>query len=378
MVRRILYINSNGKFWGEGHSLVRLVNALDRTAFEPVVVCGYEGPLTERLRADGVPVHIVGMPMWRKGKSFPRIPFTLAALTGLIRRERIALVHNNSFWVNPYGVWAARFRGIPAVTHIRDTIEADKVRKYALGRAERLIAVSEGAVEAIRSDPKVRDRIDVIHNAVDLDEIDGAKNREALRALWKIRPGEIVIGELANLSPRKAQDTLLDAGQALFEAGLPIRIVLVGQANDRYRWYEAELRDRVQARGMEGFVLFAGYSKDPLSALKAFDIAVLPSTSEGFARALIEAMACGLPVVASDIPCNREALTEETEGLFFPAGDAAALAEPLRRLVLEAPLRETLGRAARRKVEERFTLAVQVERIQTLYRRILESRASAP
>lgn len=373
MPHRILYLNSNGKLWGEGHSLIRLIQHLDRNLFEPVVCCGYEGPLTEALRSLGVPVHIVKTRMWRKGKNIPFVPATLAQLLLLITRERIDLIHNNSFWVNPYGAISGQISNRPVVTHIRDTIPYDKVRKYTLWRADQVIAVSESAAHSVLKHPDISDRLNVIYNAVDLAEIDAAPADPELRAAWGVREGSLVAGELATLAPRKGQDLLIEAAYQLRDFSPPLHLVFIGSANTRYNWYEERLRSRVKDMGLESRVTFAGYTREPLSAVKSFDISVLPSRSEGFARALIESMALRIPTIASDIPGNDEAIRQGETGLLVQPESIEGLAQAIAQLAGDPALRQRFGDAARQDIEARFTIENQVKQIQTLYSRLLNN-----
>ncbi len=378
MSQRILYLNSNGKLWGEGHSLIRLIQHLDRSRFEPVVCCGYEGPLTIRLQEMGIPVHIVKTRMWRKGKNILFVPATLAQLALLITREKIDLIHNNSFWVNPYGAIAAQMTSRPAVTHIRDTIPYDKVRKYTLWRADQVIAVSQSAAQSILEHPDIADRLSVIYNAVDLREIDSAPDGSAFRMEWGVSPEALIVGELATLAPRKGQDLLIEAAYRLRDMNPPLHLVFVGSANTRYHWYEERIRSRIKDLGLESRVTFSGYTHQPLSALRAFDISVLPSRSEGFSRAIIESMALRLPIIAANIPGNDEAIRDNETGVLVPPDHIEALTQALSLLAQDSEKRRRLGEAARKEAEARFTIEIQLEKIQAIYTQLLTHHDRSP
>lgn len=372
VANRILYLVQNGKMWGEAHSLLRLLDKLDRERFEPVVCCGYEGPLTDKLRERGIPTYIIPTRMWRKGKNFPYVPLTIMRIARLIERERIDLIHNNSFWINPYGAIAGQLTQRPVVTYIRDRITRDKVRKYMFWRTNQFIAVSHGAVQNMREHPVLQDRLEVIYDGLDLAEVDAAPGGDDFRRQWGVQPGETVIGELALYAPRKGQETLIQAGRRLRERGYNIRLVLLGAANPRYVWYDERLRREVEEAGMCDRVIFAGYCEQPFSALKGLDIHVLPTKSEGLALSNLEAMAAGVPCVSSDIPEVREQIDHNKTGLLTPPEDPKALADALATLIDHPDERARLAEGGRRTIEDRFALDRHVASVEAIYARLLK------
>ena len=133
----------------------------------------------------------------------------------------------------------------------------------------------------------------------------------------------------------------------------------------------SSLEERARALGMADRARFPGRVKDVPRHLAEADIFVLPSLSEGISNALLEAMAHGVPAIATDIPGNRDVIEDGRTGILVPPGDAPALSAALLRLARDGKLRETLGRAGRRLVEDRFDIRKVAGMYAEMYREIV-------
>lgn len=182
--------------------------------------------------------------------------------------------------------------------------------------------------------------------------------------------GEIEVVFAGRLDPQKNPALLLEAiALAGKEQGArPLRVRLLGDGPQR-----PELEQRVLALGLDDGVRFHGRVNDVPRHLAEADVFVLPSRSEGISNALLEAMAHGVPSIATDIPGNRDLIEDERTGLLVPPDDAKALSLALIRLAGDRSLRETLGRAGRRLVEERFDLRSVAGRYAEMYRGLISS-----
>jgi glycosyltransferase involved in cell wall biosynthesis len=189
-----------------------------------------------------------------------------------------------------------------------------------------------------------------IPNGVDLGAFipAGDDERRALRARLALPEDRVLCAFVGRLTPQKDPGILLDAWSLgrLSQA----RLVLVGDGPLR-----RDLEARVAGGPLAGQVVFAGATADVSPYLRAADLLALPSRAEGMSNALLEAMACGLPVVATDVPGNREILEgERAAGMLVPAGDPVPLSEVLHALVMSSTLRREIGGAARQRTLERF------------------------
>lgn len=204
-------------------------------------------------------------------------------------------------------------------------------------------------------------KIRMIVNAVDLDEVDRI-------APVARRPGEAVVGYVGQLIKRKNVACLLTAFRHLTPRWENLRLTIVGDGPLR--------RDLAASLGpmrLSGRVTFTGYTADALSMLKAFDLVVLPSWEEGIPRTLMEAMAAGVPVIASDIPGNRELIEDQETGLLFPPDDPARLARSIEILLLQPAHAKELARRAQLKVQRQFSAERMAHEYAALYEECLTS-----
>jgi glycosyltransferase involved in cell wall biosynthesis len=227
-----------------------------------------------------------------------------------------------------------------------------------IGRgASVVLAVSQAVLETDAArQPSLRAKSRVVHHGLDPTPIiaAGETARRRIREEWGIPVDTVLIGSVARLSPEKSLETLLEGFAQLLErnGGVPkLAMALVGPGPS-----EAELRALAGSLDIADEVIFAGRREDIPSVLNAFDIFVLPSVYEGFGLAVLEAMAAGLPVIASRIGAFEEIVAESETGRLFELRNPHALADELEALVCNPELRRTFGANGRHRVEQDFSL----------------------
>jgi len=255
------------------------------------------------------------------------------------------------------------------------TAENRKIRAFeALDRrclrsADAVVAVAASVREALARSGVPPDRIHAIENGIDGEAVarEATSAREAVRAEWGLAPDEPCVLSLGRLSPEKGQDTLLAAWVRL---ALPRgALVLVGDGASR-----AGL-EAAAAAARPGSVRFVGWRTDPWRCLGAADVLVLPSRTEGLPLALLEAMAAGIPVVATRVGGMPEALHEGRCGRLVPPDDPGALRDALRA-ALDPVGSRPLVAAARARVAERYPVERQVRALEALWRTLQRKPAS--
>jgi len=373
---RILHVVDTLEMGGTERGVVNLIQSLDPSRFEHTV-CAIRnvGVLADLLPRERVPVTCLH-------KKVAGLSFQGRALAGQIRDARPHVVHSRN-WGAMEAVVAGKWVGGCAVVHSEHGMEvSQKSREPWRRRCFRRLAY-ELADEVFAVSGQLRDlharrtgfpaaKIGVIHNGVDISRYrPQAESRARERERRGISPQTFCIGAIGRLEPVKDQGTLLRAAAAL-EGGGNWRVLIAGEGSEaaRLRQFAGE------HPALRGHVRFLGEVHHVPELLSALDVYVLPSLSEGISNSLLEAMAAGLPVVASATGGNPEVVTDGESGLLFPVGDSARLAEDLRRLQEQQELRERLGKRACRRVQERFSMEAMVTKYELLYTRLAEGLSS--
>lgn len=372
---RILFVITTSDFGGTESYLLRLVSGLDRGAFEPVVLslCP-AGRIGREIAAHGIRVESFGM------AQKPRPRQLLAAVWRLRRflsREQIGLVQSLLYRANVIAAAAVKLPGrrVPLVTGQRSLIPAGRGRDALLQRltrgwADRVVAVSEAVAAELRATEKIESgQVVVIQNGIDLarfdlSEAEEQRRRQAARAAWGAGEGDLVVGAVGRLHPPKGLEYLVQA-YALAKSEEPrLKLVIAGDGPERENLENLARDRRVEVR-------FLGYQADPIPLYPGFDIYALPSLAEGSPNALLEAMACARPSIASRVGGVPEAAIDGESGLLVEPRNAPALAKALLDLARDPKRREALGKAARARVEAEFDLARKIQQHQDLYRALI-------
>src|SRR5262245_15533803 len=358
------------------HTLLeRRVRAMRAAGIDNRIVCG-DGPYVPVLEAAGIPVHVVDMP---RTVDPVRLGATLASLTAYLRREAVDVVHTHCSVPGAIGRLAAWLAGVPVIIH---TVHGFHFHERSSWPAR------TAAVAIERLCGRVTDTL-LTQNRTDLEQANryGIGPRERRRRigngidLGRFRPiprpprsaGPTMLISVARLEPVKNHDMLFDAMRRLTDRGEDLRLRLVGDGPLR-----PACEARCHALGIADRVEFLGYRDDIPALLAASDIAVLTSVKEGIPRAVLEAMASGLPVVATRVVGTREAVRHAETGFMVELGDTAALAGAIADLAHDPALRQRFGARARQVAAEEFDEAPIVTALRDLYVDRLRATRPAP
>lgn len=369
---RVLHLVSTFEIKTDTKWLLQLARRIDRRRFELSAACFHGGgPIRDRLDDLGVRTHNLHCP----GELDPR---SVTRAARLIRAGGYDVVHTHLLRADLYGGLAARLARTPVVVSTAYAVgEWRRVRKRRCDRLldlvcarlpTHLLAVSNAVARDCARRLRIADeRITVIHTGVDAPPVIDPGAAAAQRRAWNVPPGAPLVLTVARLSHEKGLDTLIDAWVEVVARRPDARLVVVGDGPDR-----GQLQSRIRDAGLSETILLAGFLPDVWPALLAADVFCLPSNSEGMPNALLEAMAAGRPIVATDVGGNPEAIEHLTSGLLVPSNDPRALADGLVQLIEDRELAERLGRAALETIERRFTAADVAGRYEALYERLLE------
>jgi glycosyltransferase involved in cell wall biosynthesis len=243
-------------------------------------------------------------------------------------------------------------------------------RAYRLLRhmPDHVVAVSEQVRQhAIEVDGMPADRVSVIYNGCDLPAGNTAEYA-SLAAMLGEKTGPLIV-TIGNIRPVKGHDVLVEAAALVLQKHPGARFAIGGEALEAD--FFQQLQARVAALGLTDRVLFLGSVKAAASLLRHADVFVLPSRSEGFSNAIVEAMAAGLPTVVTAVGGNGEAVVQGQTGWIVPPEDPGALASALDKLLSSPETMLAMGSAARRRAEALFTTQSMLEHSVTVFRKLL-------
>tara|TARA_B100000029_G_scaffold500441_1_gene572202 strand:+ start:586 stop:1350 length:765 start_codon:yes stop_codon:yes gene_type:complete len=216
-------------------------------------------------------------------------------------------------------------------------------------------------------EPKVR----VVPFGVDLDK--QIPDRSVCRDGLGLKEETFVIGTAASIVPNKGIHILIEGVARLVKKGINLKCIIVGGVPEYAQSYKEELRDAVEKEGISDVVEFLGWRSDCSEILRALDLFVLPSLSEGLSRATVEAMWMACPVVAADTGAMAD-LIDDSVGRLVPKNDTDAMVLAIESLATNMDLARTLGRAGRSKVLGQFTLDLHFQRMENLFLELSGSR----
>ena len=362
--------------------LLNLFARFDPEIVRPRLICLREaGPLAQDFRDAGFGVEVLD----RTGRFDIG---TLPRLVRSLRRHRVdaVLVTHHHRAALLLGRVAARVAGVPVnivAAHDMDLASIGRrvlprwaVTTLLLSDALVLLAPSQGEYlhrhEGVGNSMWSSTREVVIPNGIDVPPVPERVDRERSRATLGLGPDEFAVGIVARLSAQKAHHVLFEAVAKLARTHPRVRLMVIGGGQR-----EHELRDLAEQLAISGQVRFMGVRRDVPQLLPGLDVSCLSSVHEGAPMIVIESMAAGLPVVATDCGSIGDMIVDGEQGFVVPVGDADAIADRLQRLADDAQLRTQLGKNGRAKVERDFQIAGTARAYEQLLAELVDHKISS-
>jgi len=349
---------------------LNLFNAFDRNGFRSVALVGEDGWTAGRLFDQGVRPYVC------RTKGSLNLPY-LREIVRVVRREHVDLLQAHLAGASVYASLAGALTGRPVISIFHGTIDIEGASRLRWARnaalrfgSDRIVTVSNSLQnDLLQRLPLRRDRMRVIYNGVDTTRF-AAADTSSFRQGLGLPPATLLVCSVGNVRGPKGYDHLLGAARQLKADGRPVHFVVAGHG--RGALWEG-LLERRRAWDLEDTVSFLGFRDDTVNILTSSDVFLLPSTSEGFSISTIEAMACGLPVVATRSGGPEEIVTPNVDGCLIPAGSDESIAAAIRDLAADPDRRRRLGAAARETVERRFSLEAMIRAYRNLYEEVLDA-----
>lgn len=388
---KVLYLNHTGQMSGGEQSLITLLARLPHDV-SATVACP-PGPLAKAAGNLGVPtVRVPGMEgslklhPWHTGRGLFDIGRATLSVRRLATKLGADLVHANSIRAGLVAAFAASAGGPPAVVHIRDCLPPGRLSSLTLkeiGKRASVVLSNSHYTKAsfTRVCPNVPTR--VVHSPVDLERFDPATIEPSVaRARLDLGPSTFVLALIAQITPWKGQDDAIRILGHLKSRERDLRLLLVGSPKfisraARYdnRTYALALERLTVSLGLRDDVMFLGERDDIPEILRAVDVLLVPSWEEPFGRTIIEAMAMGVPVVATEVGGPSEIVDAGRNGLLLPPRAPERWAASIASLIGDPVMRAGMSGKARQRVAAQFGVEAHVERVLAVYEEALRGRA---
>ncbi len=375
-VAHVLYvIDQICQLGGAERTLLEIVRRLPGDRFRCSIVTFKVDPYLEDLKQLPCPLHVLSLQR-TYGMQAAKMAFHLAQL---IRRENVSIVHTffetSDLWAAPI----AKVSRCPVLISSRRDMGILRTRKHdlAYGIVNRLFDCVIAVSDEVRSyclshDSLCPERVQTLYNGVDLDELEVKVADGDARFSLGLSSDVPIISTVANIRYVKGIDVLLHAAARVCREFPKAVFLVVGSVLEPETY--AELERTVQLLGLKNNVRFVGSLSNPYPVLRASDVFCLPSRSEGFSNALVEAMGCSLPCVATRVGGSGEALAEGASGFLVPSEDDETMADRILSLLRNPQMARRMGKTAREAVEKRFSIAAMMSRLVSLYDEQLASK----
>lgn len=351
-IKVLYHFSGNGVLTGSPGALLRMIESLDRDRFEPAFIGPEGGPLVEALQARGVETLAGRVESVSWGNPAQWVS-SVREKRRLLSRVRPHVVHMNEPGWNSDLVLAAWLGGIPCALHLHNPqVITRRNLNYSL--AKKVFLCSAGQKETLENVALIEDKLVVLHNAVDVEAFDKGRS---IRAELGLADDALVVGTVAQIGRRKGIDIFLDAAELLLDQHPKLKFVIAGPPATNEEAYFKAMVERMQSGRLKDAVFYLGGRKDVPNVLSSMDVFFLPTRAEPFGMVIIEAMAAGVPVVASHVGGVPEIITNSSVGRLVrdmtPNGFSAAIDSLLG---LGATGRRDIAAAAKKHLQARFDL----------------------
>jgi len=335
-----------------------------------VSVCGFrDGPIADDLREDGIDVTTffpadIRLPRFEAQRRLKR----------LLAKVKPDIVHCHLLEANIIGGGSATGLGIPTVCHVHGPAEWELSLAHrticrlgynsVAARGARFIAVSRGVTAQVRGLCGVRPV--TVYNGVDVSLYTPSQPSQSLREELHLGDDVPIVGFVGRLEFQKNPQCLVRSIRTVLQAVPDMHFVLVGDGTLR-----SDVERLASALGVDGALHLLGKRGDVPGLLPQFDVFALPTRFEGFGIVFAEAMACGVPVVTTDVVGANEVVVDGETGFLVPSDDHEAMAERIVQLLQDEELRKRMGAAGRKRVEEHFSIPRMIEQVVAIYDEML-------
>lgn len=362
----ILFTSHTSEFKMGGQiSLFNIVKRIDREKYRPFLLCPGTGNLSHNFKEIECPSLYHHFPQL-KVLNIVKIVICFLSTINILKKQDINLVHSDHPTDTFYLSICSKVLRIPIIWHTRVS-SGSRLDQFNFRLATAIISVSDSVANRFsprnRRPPKHR----IIYNGVDCSLFKPDPN-EADRKKFGFGKDKRIITTVCQLIREKGIFELIEAARITCAKSKTCRFIIVGEGTDKIT---EEIITTIKQKRLDGYVHLVGFKKDIPSILNDSDIFVLASHIEGFPRSVIEAMACGKPVIGTDVEGVREAVEDNVTGLLVPPKDPIRLSEAIQKILWDEGKIKAMGQAGRERAENLFSILQNVHQIENVYQELL-------
>jgi glycosyltransferase involved in cell wall biosynthesis len=360
----ILYLIESSEPGGAENLVVSLANGFRKRGHGCIIGLLEDGWLNDQLKANNFETL-----MLQQNHSYD-FSF-IRELYGVVRKYNIGLIHAHEFTMNTYGAFIGALLRLPVITTIHGQnyywVKLRRRIAYRLvSRLSKMVAVSESLKSFLSDRVGIeKHRIIILHNGIEVEKYSMGlhpKHSSAIKEVLSISDHQQVVGTVGMMVPVKDHLTLLDAAQKVLRCCPDTIFLAIGDGPLRER-----LTDHAKSLGIEKNIRFTGFKTCIAELLQIMDVYVCTSISEGLSLSILEAMAAGKPVIATNVGGNPEIIAHGDNGFLVPAKSAAELSAGLIMMLRDKQLAKRLGVKGQQNVQEKFSREEMINKYQRLY-----------
>jgi len=379
---RIAYLLTPVEFGGAEKVSLNFLQSVDRQLFDIYPILFFRpweedtSFLKELMRAN-FPIYKIPVSLGKQ--DFLWLIRRFKITFSILMENHFDLLHTHGYVADIIGIMTAKMLRVRTISTCHGFIENDKKlsRYNALDRlvlrfCDTIIAVSADIQRSLTDCGIKANRIKVIPNAVrtDIDKSSLLNQRQEARQLFGFSEEDCVLGYVGRLSPEKGLTYLIESAALARNANCPVKMLIIGEGPE-----QGELRNTVKRRGLESHAVFAGFQTIIDGLLPAIDIFILPSLTEGTPMSLLEAMAYGIPAIASTVGQIPEIIDSGKSGILVRPEDAEQMKDAIVFLCNKPSVRESIGKAGRKKVKRHFDIKNWTRKIENEYLNLIENKS---
>lgn len=361
---------------GTENHFMTLARSLDASRFDVRFACLRKwGPFVDELKERRIPLVEYRVATFRSLHALVQ----QARLARYVRQHAVDIVHTYSFYGNVFAIPPGRFAAPVVIASIRDrgaylTPMQLRVQRHVCRLADCVLVNATAVKDWLVGDGYDASKIEIIPNGVDLRRFRGGDRAAILRSLG-IPETSRVVGVVSRLGKLKGIEDFIQAAARVATHVDDARFVIVGEPSPVWNHeYRDELVELARSLGIGDKVVFTGLRSDVPELMSVLDVSVMPSLNEALSNVLLESMAAGTAVVATDVGGTSEALKTGVNGVLVPPSRPDVMAAEIVRLLNTPALARQLGQAARSSIEQRFSLDRMVAATESLYDRLLSAK----